>query len=87
MSSVVRSFILPPSRRGSTKVSSPTSLRTPGCRVAAARCIWNSTPDGRLYASTSSRSIICQISGGSAEDGPLGYEPATMRASSPGRAR
>jgi hypothetical protein len=72
MSSLVTAFIRPPSRRGSTKVSRPTALRIPGCRVAPARCIWNSTPDGRLYASISSRSIICQTFGGSALDGPLG---------------
>ena len=41
-------FMRPPCRRGSMKVSLPTSVRTPGCPTAAARCSWNMMPDGML---------------------------------------
>ena len=48
--SSVTAFILAPSIRGSAYVPSPTSVSTPGCPVDAARCIWNSTPEGMLSA-------------------------------------
>src|SRR4029077_12721621 len=44
-------------------------------------------PLGRLYASTRSSKIICQIFGLGSEDGPLGKEAAKTRLSNPGRAK
>jgi hypothetical protein len=48
--SSVTAFILAPSCRGSAYVPKPTSVNTPGCPVEAARCIWNSTPEGMFRA-------------------------------------
>src|SRR5215468_6022153 len=86
MSARAASFILQPSRRGSTNVSSPTRVITPARRAAPSRSMSNRTPEGTLYASTSSAVIIFQIAGDSVDDGPLGYEPAITRLSRPWRA-
>ena len=65
-------FILPPSRRGSTKVSSPSCVRTPAPPAAPARSISKIRPLGRLYASIASCRISRQIAGIGNDDGPLG---------------
>ena len=41
-------FIAQPSRRGSTKVSMPTLVSTPGRLAAASRCMSNRMPEGML---------------------------------------
>lgn len=65
-------FIAQPSRTGSTKVSSPTLVRTPGRRAAASRFMSKRMPEGTLYAATRFSVIIFQISGIGLLDGPEG---------------
>src|SRR5271165_2706857 len=84
MSRFVKEFIFPPCRRGSTKVSNPTLVNTPGRPAAASRCMWNRMPLGRLKASIWSSSIIFQIFGVGSEVGPLGREPEMTHLGSSG---
>jgi hypothetical protein len=65
-------FIAQPSRSGSTKVSMPTLVSTPGRFPAASRSMSKRMPLGTFQAATSSRPIIYQMRGGSASDGPEG---------------
>src|SRR5271166_5935443 len=76
-------FIAQPSRLGSTNVSMPTLVKTPGRLAAASRWMSNRMPLGTLYAGIASSEIIRQIRGGSADDGPDGYEPASTRLRQP----
>src|SRR5579871_5692873 len=69
-------FIAHPSCSGSTNVCIPTFVSTPGRLAAASRCKSNRIPEGTLYAGIRFSEIIFQIAGGSADDGPDGYEPA-----------
>jgi hypothetical protein len=67
-----RSFIAQPSRSGSTKVSIPTFVSTPGRCPAPSRSMSKTMPDGTFQAGISLPVIIRQIRGGSAFVGPDG---------------
>src|SRR5271154_680386 len=71
-SALALAFIAQPSRSGSTNVSMPTFVSTPGRLAAASRCKSNRMPEGTLYAGIASSPIIRQISGGDADEGPEG---------------